>query len=124
MISERQLSQFIAVAEELHFGHAAMRLNMAQPPLSQAIKRIETAVGVPIFIQDKHFLALTPAGRVFLDKARERQERGCMALEATRRAGGEFGSIVTVGFVGSASYELVPRLLGRFRDQYPTVHID
>ncbi|QCT19536.1 LysR family transcriptional regulator [Jejubacter calystegiae] len=124
MISERQLSQFIAVAEELHFGRAALRLNMAQPPLSQAIKRLEAAIGVPLFIRDKHSVTLTPAGKVFLDEARELQSRSRMAVEAARRAGDGYTGKIVVGFVGSVSYELVPGILSRFRNKYPSIHID
>ena len=71
MIAGRLLKQFIAVAEELHFGRAAARLHMAQPPLSQAIQHLEELVGVRLLTRSKHFVALTPAGVAFLEESRE-----------------------------------------------------
>ena len=70
MIETRLLRQFIAVAEELHFNRAAERLHMAQPPLSQAIRRLEAEVGAPLFERNNRSVALTPAGSAFLDSAR------------------------------------------------------
>lgn len=124
MISGRLLSQFIAVAEELHFGRAALRLNMAQPPLSQAIKRLESIVGVPLLIRDKHYVALTAAGTVFLLEARELQARTAMAIEASRRASKGYTGRIAVGFVGSVSYELLPRVISSFTEKYPAIHVD
>lgn len=124
MIPGRLLNQFIAVAEELHFGRAAARLHMAQPPLSHAIKSLEDLVGVRLFERSKHFVALTPAGQAFLDEARDLLARGQKALDVARRASeGHIGS-VTIGFVGSASYVLLPKILHILRRQIPEIHID
>lgn len=71
MIETRLLTQFIAVVEELHFNRAAQRLHMAQPPLSQAIRRLEQEIGVSLFERTNRSVSLTPAGVTFLDSARD-----------------------------------------------------
>jgi DNA-binding transcriptional LysR family regulator len=124
MITSRLLAQFVAVAEELHFGKAALRLHMAQPPLSQAIKHLEEIVGVSLLTRNKHFVALTPAGTAFLEEARDLLARSQGAIERARRASKGLTGKVTVGFVGSVSYELLPRVLRDFRAQFPSVHVD
>lgn len=124
MIPTRLLGQFVAVAEELHFGKAALRLHMAQPPLSQAIRNLEAIVGVPLLSRNKHFVALTPAGAAFLVEARELLLRGQRAIDIARRASQGLTGTITVGFVGSVSYALLPRILLQFRAQFPSIHID
>lgn len=124
MIPGRLLAQFVAVAEELHFGKAALRLHMAQPPLSQAIKNLEELVGVPLLSRNKHFVALTPAGAAFLEEARELLARGQKAIDVARRASQGLTGTIAVGFVGSVSYELLPRILLDFRAHFPLIHID
>jgi DNA-binding transcriptional LysR family regulator len=124
MIPGRLLSQFIAVAEELHFGRAAARLHMAQPPLSQAIKHLEELVGVQLLARSRHAVVLTPAGRAFLDDARELLKQGQRAIDNARRASKGFTGRVTVGFSWSVSYELLPRILHDFRMQFPEIHVD
>lgn len=124
MISARLLHQFIAVAEELHFGRAAVRLHMAQPPLSQAIKNLEDLVGVPLLARNRHSVQLLPAGKAFLAEARELLDRGKKAIDAAVRASEGMDGRLTIGFVGSVSYELLPRLLARIRENFPRVHID
>src|SRR5579871_533683 len=100
----RHLRYFVAVAEELHFGRAAERLYMAQPPLSQQIRQLEQEIGVLLLIRNNRRVALTEAGQAFLEDARSILER---VEEATRRAqqvsAGEAGWL-GVGFVGSATY--------------------
>ncbi|KDR25543.1 LysR family transcriptional regulator [Caballeronia grimmiae] len=124
MISARLLAQFVAVAEELHFGKAALRLHMAQPPLSQAIRNLEEIVGVALLSRNKHFVALTPAGAAFLQEARELLVRGQKAIDVARRASQGLTGTITVGFVGSVSYALLPRILLNFRTVFPSIHID
>jgi DNA-binding transcriptional LysR family regulator len=124
MIPGRLLRQFIAVAEELHFGRAATRLHMAQPPLSQAIKHLEELVGVPLLVRTKHSVSLTPAGRAFLDDARELLAHGQRAIDTARRASEGLTGRITIGFMGSVSYELLPRILREFRAQFPAIHVD
>lgn len=124
MITGRLLRQFIAVAEELHFGRAAMRLHMAQPPLSQAIKHLEELIGVQLFTRSKHFVALTPAGSAFLIEARELLAHEQRAIDSARRASTGLIGRITIGFVGSVSYELLPKILRNFRSQFPSIHVD
>ncbi|BCG01257.1 LysR family transcriptional regulator [Paraburkholderia sp. PGU19] len=124
MIPGRLLNQFIAVAEEMHFGRAAARLHMAQPPLSQAIKNLEEMVGVQLFARSKHAVALTPAGRAFLDEARELIAQGQRAIDIARRASEGLTGRIAIGFMGSVSYELLPRILREFRTRFPAIHVD
>jgi DNA-binding transcriptional LysR family regulator len=124
MIPGRLLSQFVAVAEELHFGRAAARLHMAQPPLSQAIKHLEELVGVQLLARSKHSVVLTPAGRAFLDDARELLALQQRAIDTARRASKGLAGRITIGFSWSVSYELLPRILHDFRVQFPAIHVD
>lgn len=118
----RHLRYFVMVAEELHFGRAASRLNIAQPALSQQIRQLESELGFSLFERDKHRVELTSAGRVFLDEARLILIHVQQARAAAERAYlGASGRIV-IGFVGSATYHIVP-LLQEYRALFPLVHI-
>jgi DNA-binding transcriptional LysR family regulator len=119
----RHLRYFLAVAEELHFGRAANRLHMAQPPLSQQIRRLEEMVGFTLFTRSSRSVRLTPAGEVLLERARRTVSRVGEDVEAARSvARGEVGSL-TVGFVGSAMLTKLPAILGRYRGLYPRVKL-
>src|SRR5947209_19462593 len=94
MIELRHLRYFLAVADELKFGRAAVRLHMAQPPLSVAIRQFEAEVGTELFARSSREVRLTPAGEVFRARATETLEALERALSATRRAGdGELGML-------------------------------
>ncbi len=113
---------FVAVAEELHFGRAARRLRMSQPPLSQQIAALESELGVKLFERGRR-TALTHAGRMMLPEARATLEQAEKAARRARRADrGEIGSL-SVGFVGSATYRALPVLLKAFRDRCPEVEL-
>jgi DNA-binding transcriptional LysR family regulator len=119
----RHLYYFVAVAEELHFGRAAQRLRIAQPPLSQQIQKLEEELGVQLFRRTKRRVELTEAGQVFLQEARQALAQVEQAVTAARRAGrGEIGRLA-VGFVGSASYEILPRMIRRFHECFPDVEL-
>ncbi|CAB3391452.1 LysR family transcriptional regulator [Kyrpidia spormannii] len=119
----RQLEYFVAVAEELHFGRAAERLHMTQPPLSQQIQRLENEIGVRLLSRTSRRVRLTPAGHAFLDAARKvLGELDEAILEARRAERGETGRL-RVGFVGSATYGMLPLLVRTFREQYPGVKL-
>ena len=119
----RHLRYFIAVAEELHFGRAAERLHMAQPPLSQQIRSLEEELGVQLLHRTKRRVQLTEAGQVFLVEARRSLTQIEQTVLAAQRAGrGEIGSLA-MGFVSSASYSLLPELLQVFRMRFPDVEL-
>ena len=121
-IELRHLRYFMAVAEELHFGRAAERLGMAQPPLSQQIKSLETLVGFPLF-ERRPQVRLTIAGEALLEVARRTLAQVEEGLERTRRAGrGEVGKI-TVGFAASILTTALPEVLRAYREQYPGVEL-
>ncbi len=119
----RHLRYFVAVAEELHFGRAATRLGMAQPPLSQQIRRLEEELGVLLFERTKRRVQLTEAGRVFLDEARRTLAQAERAARAAQRAQrGEIGRL-EVGYVGSAAFDVLPEILRTFRARFPEVEL-
>ncbi len=117
----RHLRYFVAVAEELHFGRAAARLFIAQPPLSQQIRQLERELGVPLLERTSRRVRLTAAGESLLADAR-RVLAGVesAALSAQRAARGEVGTL-SIGFVASATYEILPDVLRRFRERHPEV---
>ncbi|MBW8782284.1 MAG: LysR family transcriptional regulator [Verrucomicrobia bacterium] len=119
----RHLRYFVAVAEELHFGRAALRLKLAQPPLSQQVKILENELGVKLLMRSSRKVALTSEGGVFLEHARQilaQAQTAKMAMQAARR--GEIGRI-TIGFVTSAAYSLLPAVLREFTRQRPKVEV-
>jgi DNA-binding transcriptional LysR family regulator len=122
-IDLRALRQFVAVAEELHFGRAAARLAMTQPPLTQAIQAIERAWGVVLFDRSRRHVALTAAGQALLPEAR-RLLADAAALPALARAAarGEAG-VLRLAFVSSIAYGPLPQWLSRFRAEQPGVRL-
>jgi DNA-binding transcriptional LysR family regulator len=120
----RHLRSFVAVAEERHFGRAAERLHMAQPPLSQQIRRLEAQLGVTLLHRTTRSVDLAPAGEVLLVRAREILAAVDRATEDTLRAArGEFGRLA-VGFTGSATYALLPQVAAALRGALPGVVLD
>ncbi|MER6333882.1 LysR family transcriptional regulator [Streptomyces sp. NPDC001034] len=109
-LETRELRYFVAVAEELHFGRAAERLGIAQPPLSRAIRQLERRLGVQLLSRNRRAVALTGAGGVLLRESRVALDAVTAAARRTRRAGSEQQALVLVTKAG-ASHELLQRLL-------------
>lgn len=123
-IELRHLRYFIAVAEELHFGHAAARLNISQPPLSQQIQLLEQQIGARLLARTNRSVSLTAAGKQFLADSRQILS---LVDEAAARAArlhqGETGEL-RIGFTSSAPFiKAVSDTLSSFRQRYPDVHI-
>jgi DNA-binding transcriptional LysR family regulator len=124
LIELRLWRQFVAVAEELHFGRAATRMHMTQPPLTQAIANLEQALGVRLFDRTKRSVQLTTAGEALLPEARELLARA-QALPAHARAAahGEVGRL-RLAFVSTVGFGLLPQWLQAFRARYPQVEFE
>jgi DNA-binding transcriptional LysR family regulator len=120
----RHLRYFIAVAEELHFGRAAQRLNISQPPLSQQIQQLEQEIGAQLFTRTNRSVQITPAGALFLQDARAillQVEQA--ARRAARVHSGQEGEL-RIGFTSSAPFTgLVSDALYQVRQRWPEVHI-
>jgi len=119
----RQLRYFVAVAEERDFGRAAQRLAMTQPPLSQQIRALEASLGAPLFVRTNRSVELTAVGRQLLPEVR-RILADAEALPALAQglAHGEVGTL-SLGFVSTADYGILPPLLREFGERYPRVRL-
>jgi DNA-binding transcriptional LysR family regulator len=124
MFEFNQLRCFVAVAENLHFGRAAQRLNMTQPPLSRQIQLLEHDLGVTLFDRTSRSVQLTQAGRTFLLEARQMLRLADGAAKSARRvAQGVAGSII-LGFTAGSSYGFLPRLVALAMAEMPDVDLD
>ncbi|MDO4237187.1 LysR family transcriptional regulator [Pseudomonas sp.] len=123
MIETRLLRQFIAVAEELHFHKAALRLHMAQPPLSQAINRLEDKLGFRLFTRNKRVVNLTPAGGAFLKAAYSTLKELELGIERARHVSEGIAGTLTVTAVSIAGYESLLNTLRQFREAFPKVQL-
>jgi DNA-binding transcriptional LysR family regulator len=124
MLELRALRSFAMLAEELHFGRAADRLGIAQPALSQQIKRLERIVGAELFDRTSKRVSLTAVGATLLDETRVLLPLADRALVRTERvARGDAGTL-RVGFVASGAFSVLPDILRTFRREYPAVHLE
>lgn len=124
MIDLRHFRYFQAVAQELHFGRAAARLCIAQPALSRQIQQLEEEIGTPLLRRTQRKVELLPAGQVFLERSNlilAEVERA--AVDARRTGAGEFGRL-SVGFIHSSTYGLLPSIIERFRHLYPDIELE
>ncbi|HET7634234.1 MAG TPA: LysR substrate-binding domain-containing protein [Burkholderiales bacterium] len=119
----RHLRYFVAVAEELHFGRAAARLHVSQPPLSQQIRSLEDELGVRLFRRSTQHVELTEGGRALLPEARAVLARTERAIHAARSAARGEVQRLALSFVGSLDHELVSSVLNAFRKRHPRVAI-
>ncbi|MET9971864.1 LysR family transcriptional regulator, partial [Streptomyces sp. NPDC006356] len=120
----QQLHAFVVLAEELHFGHAAARLGIAQPPLSQQIRRLEDKVGHALFHRAPGRVTLTPAGRELLPAARRALTDLTDGLAAARAVGSGQTGTLRIGFAASLALTVLPGLLRTFRHRFPGVRLD
>ncbi len=118
----RHLRYFVAVAEERNFTRAAARLHIAQPPLSRQIQQLEENLGVQLFERDQRPLKLTDAGRFFYSHATQLLAQ-MSELEAMTKRVGKIERSLSVGFVGSTLYGMLPKVIRRFRAENPAVEL-
>lgn len=119
----RQLTYFVAVAEELHFGRAAERLDMAQPPLSRQIKQLEEELGAILFNRGRSAITLTQAGERLLARGKSiLAQMEDTRLEVRRLGQGAEGRL-RIGFVGSATFGILPNIIKSFRANFPEVNL-
>jgi len=119
-----RLSCFIAVAEELHFGRAAERLHMTQPPLSRQIQQLEAELGVQLIDRTTRTVTLTPAGVAFLPDARRILQLAEGAAQTVKRVpAGDLGTVV-IGFTAASAHAVLPPLLEATRARLPDVKLD
>ncbi len=119
----RELECFTAVAEELNFSRAARRLNLSQPPLTRQIQSLEEKLGCPLLERSTRSVAITAAGRLFLEDARAVLQRLDAARDAVLRAAGGEVTRLRIGFVGALLDESLVRLLQTFREAHPQCQV-
>ncbi|WP_371574204.1 LysR family transcriptional regulator [Streptomyces sp. NBC_01314] len=119
-----QLRGLVAVAEELHFGRAAARLRMTQPPLSRQIQKLEAAVGVQLLERDNRHVELTPAGEAFLVEARRILAIAEAAPNLAQRIHSGSRGVVRLGFTAASTFGTLGHLLNRLEQQLPDVRIE
>jgi DNA-binding transcriptional LysR family regulator len=119
----RHLRYFCAVAEELHFGRAAERLHIAQPPLSQQIRQLERELGVDLFVRSTRKVELTPAGAAYRKRAVAILDAVDDAAEQAQRIAEGVEGRLAIGCVGSATYSLLPQLVRALREALPSVDV-
>ncbi|MET9612972.1 LysR family transcriptional regulator [Kitasatospora indigofera] len=129
ILETRELRYFVAVAEELHFGRAAERLGMAQPPLSRAIQQLERRLGVRLLERNRRGVRLTGAGEVLLQEGRAALDAAAAAVRRTRRTGGADGpggprGRLVLAVKAAASHELLRKLLDAYAAEPDSAEIE
>ena len=123
MFSMVQLECFLAVAEELHFGQAAERLQMTQPPLSRHIQQMERTIGTPLFHRSSRRVELTAAGRALLPRARQIIDLATKSEAEVRSVGAGIAGTLTIGYTAMAGLTILPDLIRRKREEFPGVRL-
>lgn len=124
MIEARRLRYFVAVAETLHFGRAAVRLHMSQPPLSRQIQQLEKEIGALLFHRSKRRVELTDAGAYLLVEAQRMLSDAALVAERTRRAATGAVGHLALGFISAVDYSILPGVLSAYREAFPGVTLD
>ena len=119
----KRIRYFVAVAEELHFGRAAARLNVVQPAISQQIKLLEEDIGAHLLERSSRKVALTPAGKAFLIEARRVVQQVEVAGQAVRDAVTGHVGTLRIGFVDNAVWSSLPQMIRMFRQRYPRIEL-
>ncbi len=122
-IEFRHLRSFVAVAEHLHFGRAALALHLAQPALSQQIRRLEDLLGYPLLLRTSRSVVLTPAGTLLLQRAQRTLDAVRVDVEDVRSIGRGEEGLLNVGFIGSAMLSRLPGVLQRYHARFPRVQM-
>jgi DNA-binding transcriptional LysR family regulator len=123
MLDLTHVRSFIAVAEEMHFGRAAARLNLSQSPLSRQVQMLEHSLGVSLLERTTRAVRLTPAGRMFLKEAYRVIEAVESAQALTRRAASGDAGLVRLGFTAASAYQTLPRLVASVRASMPDIDL-
>ncbi len=115
----RRLRYFVAVAEKMHFGHAADSVNVVQSAISQQIKLLEAELGVVLLERSRPYVKLTEAGRAFLPECKRVLQQAEEATRVAKQAGAGYVGRIRVGFVDNALWSLLPPLIRDFRSRFP-----
>ncbi|MDB5743337.1 MAG: transcriptional regulator, LysR family [Polaromonas sp.] len=119
----RHLRYFLVLAEELHFGRAASRLSISQPPLSINIQQLEASVGARLFTRSSKQVALTAAGLAFVPAARALLAQAAQAASHARDVGQGMAGSLSIGFAGTMLYSGLPGILARFQAHHPLLRL-
>ncbi|MGV9633319.1 LysR substrate-binding domain-containing protein [Nocardia rhamnosiphila] len=123
-ISPRVLRYFMAVAEELHFGRAATRLYIAQPSLSHQIRKLEEALGTPLFVRSSRQVQLTAAGRTLAREVPRALAALEHAVQLTRLAGAGIATTIRLGYTPVTGFDTLTALLDALREDHPGLMVD
>jgi len=119
----RHLRCFVVLAEERHFGRAAQRLAMTQPPLSMAIQQLEASVGARLFERNSRGVAITAAGAALLPRAQALLEQAALAAREARDVGQGLAGALRIGFAGTVLYRGLPQVLRQFAAAHPALRL-
>ena len=119
----RHLRYFLVLAEELHFGRAARRLSISQPPLSLNIQQLEASIGAKLFTRNSKQVALTAAGLAFVPDARALIDQAAQAASHARDVGQGMAGSLAIGFAGTMLYSGLPAILENFQAQHPLLRL-
>lgn len=121
LLDRRLLQTFVTVAEERHFGRAAKRLHLSQPPVSQRVRQLEDHLGVQLFVRSTRQVTLTQAGRELYDRGKKLLHEAAATEAAVKRLGSGSHGELSVGFTRTVASQILPRLLEHYHDHKPDV---